>query len=123
MKRLTDNQEYALKKVKLSKLSDKEKQNALDEVRILASIQSPYLVSYKEAFVDEGSNSLWYIFIFEDKLILLHPSIVVEYADDGDLFTKIGELAKNDRYMEESEIWEIMIQVRRDLLTSHLRMT
>jgi NIMA (never in mitosis gene a)-related kinase len=30
---------YALKKVKMGKLSDKEKENALNEVRILASIQ------------------------------------------------------------------------------------
>lgn len=59
MRRLTDNQEYALKKVNLTKISDKEKQYALDEVRILASIQNPYLIGYKEAFVDEASSSLW----------------------------------------------------------------
>lgn len=33
-----DQQIYALKKVKMGKLSDKEKENALNEVRILASI-------------------------------------------------------------------------------------
>ena len=32
------NQEYAMKKVKLGKLTEREKQNALNEVRILASI-------------------------------------------------------------------------------------
>jgi hypothetical protein len=31
--------EYALKKVKMGKLSEKEKTNALNEVRILASIE------------------------------------------------------------------------------------
>jgi NIMA (never in mitosis gene a)-related kinase len=31
---------YALKKVKLENLSEKEKQNALNEVRILASIRN-----------------------------------------------------------------------------------
>jgi len=39
VKRVSDEQEYALKKVKLMNLSDKEKQNALNEVRILASIR------------------------------------------------------------------------------------
>lgn len=40
-------------------LSEKEKQNALNEVRILASIRSNNIVAYKEAFLDELSNSLW----------------------------------------------------------------
>lgn len=44
------------------KLSDKEKENALNEVRILASIKHRNIVSYKEAFIDEPSQSLWYIY-------------------------------------------------------------
>jgi NIMA (never in mitosis gene a)-related kinase len=36
--RISDDMEYALKQVKIGKLNDKEKQNALNEVRILASI-------------------------------------------------------------------------------------
>ena len=36
--RKSDNMTYALKKVKMMKLSQKEKENALNEVRILASI-------------------------------------------------------------------------------------
>ena len=38
VKRLDDNSIYALKQVKIMSLSDKEKDNALNEVRILASI-------------------------------------------------------------------------------------
>ena len=36
VRRKADNNIYALKKVNLQKLKDKEKQNALNEVRILA---------------------------------------------------------------------------------------
>ena len=36
--RMSDLKEYALKQVKINKLSEKEKINALNEVRILASI-------------------------------------------------------------------------------------
>jgi len=43
----------------MQKLSDKEKENALNEVRILASINHPNIINYKEAFVDEASQSLW----------------------------------------------------------------
>lgn len=59
MRRFRDDREYALKKVKIGNLSDKEKENALNEVRILASINHPNIVGYKEAFLDEPSNSLW----------------------------------------------------------------
>ena len=59
MRRFQDNQTYALKKVKMGKLSDKEKENALNEVRILASIKHKSICSYHEAFMDESSQSLW----------------------------------------------------------------
>jgi len=58
--RKADNLVYALKKVKLLNLSEKEKLNALNEVRILASIKSKYVASYKEAFFDESEQCLGY---------------------------------------------------------------
>ena len=58
----------------MSKLSEKEKENALNEVRILASLRNDFVVSYKDAFIDETSESL---------------CIIMEFADDGDLFQKI----------------------------------
>ena len=39
VKRLSDGKEYALKKATLGRLSNKEKENALNEIRILASIK------------------------------------------------------------------------------------
>jgi len=59
VRRFMDNKTYALKKVKMGKLSDKEKENALNEVRILASIRHKSICSYHEAFMDEASQSLW----------------------------------------------------------------
>lgn len=53
VRRIADQQIYALKKVKLGKLSDKEKENALNEVRLLASIDHHCICSYKEAFIDD----------------------------------------------------------------------
>ena len=55
----------------LKNLSDKEKENAINEVRILASIQHPNVISYKEAFFDNQSESL---------------CIVMELVDAGDLY-------------------------------------
>ena len=74
VKRVSDGKHYALKKVKMGKLSQKEKENALNEVRILASIQASYIVAYKEAFFEDHSATL---------------CLVMEFADDGDLYQRI----------------------------------
>lgn len=47
----------------MSGLSEKEKENSVNEIRILASMCCPYVIAYKEAFIDEASDSLWYTFI------------------------------------------------------------
>ena len=52
VRRLIDGNIYALKKVKLINLSEKERKNALNEVRLLASVKSNFVISYKEAFFD-----------------------------------------------------------------------
>ena len=57
-RRQVDGNIYALKQVKLLNLSEKEKLNALNEVRILASVKSNYVISYKEAFYYEKENAL-----------------------------------------------------------------
>lgn len=59
VKRLTDKRIYALKRVKLLNLNEKEKDNAINEIRILASIRHPNVVLYHEAFWEEKSRSLW----------------------------------------------------------------
>jgi len=104
VKRNVDNKIYALKKVKLLNLSDKEKENSLNEVRILASVKSNFVVSYKEAFFDEKDNTL---------------CIVMEFADRGDLYQKIVEHKKTAKFFEESDIWRIFIQLVKGLKALH----
>ena len=104
VKRKEDSDIYALKKVKLKGLSDKEKQNALNEVRILASVKSPFVISYKEAFIEEESEAL---------------CIVMEYADKGDLYQKIVHLKKIGCLIEEIDAWKIFIQMVRGLKSLH----
>ena len=104
IKRKDDGQVYALKKVFLSKLSDKEKENALNEVRILASVSSENVVSYKEAFFETTPSSL---------------CIVMEYADGGDLYEKIKQLKKKGARFSEEQIWNIFIQVVKGLKALH----
>ena len=102
--RKEDNQIYALKKVPMANLSEKEKLNALNEVRLLASIENTNVISYKEAFIDEASESL---------------CIIMEYADDGDLFQKIRKGQNDKAYIDEQEIWKIFIHVLHGLKACH----
>ena len=104
VRRKADNNIYALKKVNLQKLKDKEKQNALNEVRILASIKSPFVISYKEAFIEESDKSL---------------CIIMEYADRGDLYQKIVQFKKSGCLIEETDVWRIFIQMVRGLKALH----
>ena len=60
VRRVSDHSEFALKKVRMLKLNAKEKENALNEVKMLAAIRHPNVIAYKEAFFDDPSSSLWY---------------------------------------------------------------
>ena len=104
VRRIEDNLIYALKKVTIGNLSDREKENALNEVRILASVKNPFVASYKQAFFDESSNSL---------------CIVMEYADDGDVFQRICEYKNNKQYYKEKYVWKVFIQVVAGLKSLH----
>ena len=95
---------YALKRVKFTKLNEKEKSNALNEIRILASINNKNIISYKEAFFDENDSSL---------------DIVMEYADQGDLFQLITEHKKTKKHFTEEEIWSALIQLLKGLKSLH----
>jgi len=79
-----------MKQVDINDLSFKEKQNALNEVRILASINHQNIIAYKHAFFDEPSSTLWYK-VFS---LYIDDSIVMEYADGGDIFTLIKDHQK-----------------------------
>jgi len=70
VQRYADGKIYAMKKVRMSRLTEREKSNALNEIRILASTKSDHIVEYKDSFFDGSSDSL---------------CIVMEYAENGDL--------------------------------------
>ena len=87
--RKTDSNQYAAKKIKFNSLNSRDKQNALNEIRILASVAHPNIVSYKEVFIDEASSSL---------------CLILEYASKGDLLHLINTHKKNKTNFSEAEI-------------------
>jgi len=102
--RHADRKTYAIKKVKLPSLSDKEKQNALNEIRLLASVQQENIVSYKDAFFDDKTRCL---------------CIVTECCDGGDLMEQITKCEKDRSHIGESDIWRWTIGLGRALKVLH----
>ncbi len=104
VRRKTDNKIYAMKRVKINKLNQKERENALNEVRILASINNPNIIEYKEGFFDDESRTL---------------NIIMEFADDGDMDSKIKSYIKSKKNFSEIEIWRYIIQMAKALKVLH----
>ena len=102
--RKEDKKIYAIKTVILEKLNKKEQENSVNEVRILASINHPNVIGYKEAFWNDKESSL---------------NIVMEYADDGDLQTKIQKMRKEGGMFNENLIWSYSIQMIEGLKALH----
>ena len=85
-------------------LDKKERENALNEVRILASIQHQNVIGYKEAFFDDKTHSL---------------CVVLEYADGGDLLKKIEEHKGNGTFFNETEIWAYFLGMLKGIHSLH----
>ena len=104
VKRKDDGITYALKSVPTTSLSHKELESALNEVRLLASLQHPNVIGYKEAFFEESNKTL---------------NIVMEYADDGDISSKISNCLRKRINFKESTIWSILIQILKGMKYLH----
>lgn len=93
-------------------MSTKEKENSLNEIRFLASIELALsvidshenVISYKEAFIEESTNTL---------------CIVMEYADGGDLYQYLKNHLQEKRYLSEKRVWQLFTQVLRGLKVLH----
>ncbi|KAH0571945.1 Kinase, NEK [Spironucleus salmonicida] len=101
-KRTQDNNLYAIKQIKIKSLSNEDRESQLTEIRILASIFHPNILSLYEAFAENGT---------------LH--MVLEYAQGGDLDKEIEKVTKSRQKFSEDRIWAIMLQILAGLRVLH----
>ena len=102
--RKADKKIYAMKRINIAKMEQSERESALNEIRILASLSHPNIIGYKEAFFDEKSKTL---------------NIVMEFADDGDIDKKIKDNVKKRNLFSEETIWSWIIQILEGLKYLH----
>lgn len=62
-----------MKVIETDLLGPKERRDAVNEVQVLSSLKHPYIISYKESFVEDG-----------------RLCIIMDYADGGDLYRTIS---------------------------------
>ena len=96
VKRKKDGLIYILKTVVFQSLDEDEKQSALNEIKIVASLSHPNINEFKEAFFDESTKTLNKIF---------------EFPHNGNLSNKINYAIKNGMKMEECIIWNVLVQI------------
>ncbi len=85
---------YAMKKLRIQGITTYEKMNIINELRILATHESPFIIRFKNAFV--YSNNLY---------------LITEYAEKGDLSNIIKEKSKSSTKLTENEIWHYFLQI------------
>lgn len=64
----------------------------------------PNIIAYKEAFIEDSSSSL---------------CLVMEFANDGDLYEKIVNHTKKRTLFSENQIWGIFISMVKALKVLH----
>jgi len=69
----------------------KQKEEALNEVTFLKAMRHPYIITYRESFMDKK-----YINGFESIIITTsrYLCIVMDYAEGGDMYAKITKQRK-----------------------------
>jgi len=88
-----DGGKLVCKMVDVSQASTKETQDAIKEGRLLASFKHPYIVRYKESFIDSG----WLC-------------ILMDYCEGGDLAKQIEHAKKRHAPVVEEQILRWMTQ-------------
>ncbi|XP_010187448.1 PREDICTED: serine/threonine-protein kinase Nek1-like, partial [Mesitornis unicolor] len=87
-----NGQQYVIKEINISKMSNKEREEARREVAVLANMKHPNIVLYRESFEENG-------FLY----------IVMDYCEGGDLFKKIN--AQKGNLFSEDQILDWFVQI------------
>mmetsp|Transcript_22843 Transcript_22843/g.68642 ORF Transcript_22843/g.68642 Transcript_22843/m.68642 type:complete len:563 (-) Transcript_22843:374-2062(-) len=82
-----DGSRYVMKAVALKGLDTTQQAEAVNEVKVLASLKHPYIVRYRESFLERGTLA-----------------IVMDYAAGGDLLQRINAAKADGKGFAEGQI-------------------
>jgi len=113
--RKSDNRTYALKRVKISQMGQREISDTLNEVRFLASFQHHNVVGFYEAFLGECTQAGTSVLLFAlIKRVCASDAeangrelcIVMEYCGSGDLLALVEKHKRAHTPISEEVIWK-----------------
>eukprot|EP00742_Colponemidia_sp_Colp-10_P003345 GILJ01003560.1.p1 GENE.GILJ01003560.1~~GILJ01003560.1.p1 ORF type:complete len:831 (+),score=160.17 GILJ01003560.1:100-2592(+) len=87
-------QPCVIKTINVEELSEKDKNEARNEVRVLQMLNHPNIIAYQESFVHKGALQ-----------------IVMDYADGGDLYQRIQSKTERKEQFSEDEILFWFVQI------------
>ena len=88
-----DDDIYVVKNIRISELSKREQLEAINEVDLMAKMDSPYVVKYLDSFLDKNclqivmeycnkGEALLLLLLF-DNLVVVDDDVVDDLVDDG----------------------------------------
>ena len=101
---LDEKKTVAIKIINILRLNDTALAAALNEIRILSSIDNPHIVQYFDSFIDKDQSQLW---------------IVMELMEGGDLNGLIESAISSKKQISERIVWTFLIQALMGLKALH----
>jgi NIMA (never in mitosis gene a)-related kinase len=98
------NKHYIMKIIDVSKMERKQKEEALNEVHVLKAMRHPFICTYRESFMEKRCLC-----------------IVMDYADGGDLYTRIAKQKERGDLFTEKQILDWFVQIALALKHVHDR--
>ncbi|KAL4511939.1 hypothetical protein ABPG72_012784 [Tetrahymena utriculariae] len=86
---------YIMKIIDILRLDQRQRQDALNEVKFLKELGHPFIIAYRESFVDKDR----------------YLCIVMDYCEGGDLYNQIIEQKKTGQGFTEQQILEWFVQI------------
>jgi serine/threonine protein kinase len=95
VKDLNTGVKYALKRIHLDFTEAKEKEKNENEIEIFKSLNHPNLIQYITSFYDKKKRLC----------------IIMEYADNGDLYSIVKNHRQTKKHINEDLIWKFVLQI------------